>query len=70
MEISRLTDSEAERDANPSVAGTAGAGVAVGVDVAEIRGIRPVSRRLPPGAARTTIAVAFDYALVSEDGVL
>jgi len=45
---------ESERDANPSVAGIVVVGVAVVVDVAEIRGIRPVSRHLPPVAARTT----------------
>ena len=47
------TDMESEGRANAGVAGIVVVGVAVVVDVAEVRGIRPVSRRLPPVAAGT-----------------
>ena len=45
---------ESERGADASVAGSVVVGVAVVVDVADVRGIRPVRRQLPPVAARTT----------------
>ena len=44
---------ESERGADTRVTGDVVVGVAVVVDVAEVRGIRPVSRRLPPVAAGT-----------------
>ncbi len=44
---------ESEGRANARVAGIVVVGVAVVVDVAEVRGIRPVRRRLPPVAAGT-----------------
>ena len=47
------TDMESEGRTNARVAGIVVGGFAVVVDVAEVRGIRPVSRRLPPVAAGT-----------------
>ena len=47
------TDMESEGRTNARVAGIVVVGVAVVVDVAKVRGIRPVSRRLPPVAAGT-----------------
>ena len=44
---------ESEGRTNARVAGIVVVGVAVVVDVAEVRGIRPISRHLPPGAAGT-----------------
>ncbi len=44
---------ESEGRANAGVAGIVVVGVAVVVDVAEVRGIRPISRCLPPVAAGT-----------------
>ena len=49
---------ESERGAHPLVAGAVVVGVAVVVDVAEIRGIRPVSRQLPPIGPTATPAVS------------
>lgn len=44
---------ESEGRANAGVAGIVVVGVAVVVDVAEVRGVRPISRCLPPVAAGT-----------------
>ena len=60
---SRLTDSEAEGHTNARVAGNVVDGVAAAADDAEVRGIRPVSRRLPPVAAGTAITVSLDDVL-------
>ena len=48
-----LADMESEGHTNAGVAGIVVVGVAVVVDVAEVRGIRPISRCLPPVAAGT-----------------
>ncbi len=50
---SLLADMESEGRTNARVAGIVVVGIAVVVDVAEVRGIRPISRCLPPVASGT-----------------
>ena len=48
---------ESEGHANARVAGGVVVGVTVVVDVAEVRGVRPVSGSLPPVAPRTPTSI-------------